>query len=151
MSHTQTHTHMYIYRTIVYLFTDSKSITSSIFLESASISLSGSSEVTVDCTVAADYPEASCVLVYRKYDNPMLTITDFPQSILPIKLNVDTPESYTFAVFGENGVNGIEEEPAFIVKFNIPTTVVQPLPSQSPSPGIYIMCNITQLRSAIVQ
>ena len=63
--------------------------------------------------------------------------------ILPIKLNVDTPESYTFAVFGENGVNEIEEEPAFIVKFNIPTTVVQPLPSQSPSPCIYIMCNIT--------
>ena len=57
--------------------------------------------------------------------------------ILPIKLNVDTPESYTFAIFGENGVNEIEEEPAFIVKFKIPTTAVQPLPSQSPSPGIY--------------
>ena len=128
--------HTYIELLFTCLITDSKP-TSSIFLESASISLSGSSEVTVNCKVANGYPEASCVLVYRKYDNPTLTVKDFPQSILPIKLNVDTPESYTFAIFGENGVNEIEEEPAFIVKFKTPFTGDQPLPSQSPLPGIH--------------
>ena len=117
----------------IIIVTDSKSITSSTFLESASISLSGSSEVTVDCKVANGYPEASCVLVYREYGNTMLTITDFPQSILPIKLNVDTPESYTFAIFGKN--SEIEEHPAYIVKLS---TVDQPLPSQPPSPGMLL-------------
>ena len=114
----------------IIIVTDSKSITTSTLLESASISLSGSSEVTVNCTVAADYPEASCVLVYRKYDNPLLTITDFSQSI---KLNVDKPENYTFAIFGKN--IEIEEHPAYIVKLS---TVEQPLPSQPPSPGMLL-------------
>ena len=117
--------------TIIYIATDSKSITSYTFLESASISLSGSSEVTVDCKVANDYPEASCVLVYREYDNTTLIVTELSQSILSITLNIDRPEIYTFAIFGRNGNSEIAEHPAFIVKFKTPSNMDQP-------PGKYI-------------
>ena len=104
--------------------TDSIPITSSIFLESASISLSGSSEVTVDCKVANGYPEASCVLVYRKYDNTTLIVTELSHSILSITLNIDRPEIYTFAIFGRNGNSEIAEHPVFIVKFKTPSNMV---------------------------
>ena len=115
-----------------YIVTDSKPITSSIFLESASISLSGSSEVTVDCKVANGYPEASCVLVYREYDNTTLIVTELSHSILSITLNIDRPEIYTFAIFGRNGNSEIAEHPAFIVKFKTPSNMDQP-------PGKYIL------------
>ena len=116
---------------LLYIATDSKSITTSIFLESASISLSGSSEVTVDCKVANGYPEASCVLVYREYDNTTLIVTELSHSILSITLNIDRPEIYTFAIFGRNGDSEIAEHPAFIVKFKTPSNMDQP-------PGKYI-------------
>ena len=117
-----------------YIVTDSKPITSSTFLESASISLSGSSEVTVDCKVANGYPEASCVLVYREYDNTTLTVRDYSQfSQFSMTLSVDKPENYTFAIFGKN--SEIEEHPAYIVKLS---TVDQPLPSQPQSPGMLL-------------
>ena len=118
---------------LLYIATDSKSITSSsIFLESASISLSGSSEVIVDCKVANGYPEASCVLVYREYDNATLIVTELAHSILSITLNIDRPEIYTFAIFGRNGNSEIAEHPAFIVKFKTPSNMDQP-------PGKYIL------------
>ena len=119
---------------LLYIATDSKPITSSTFLESASISLSGSSEVTVDCKVANGYPEASCVLVYREYGNTTLTVREYSQfSQLSITLSVDKPENYTFAIFGKN--SEIEKHPAYIVKLS---TVDQPLPSQPPSPGMLL-------------
>ena len=118
---------------LLYIATDSKPITSSsIFLESASISLSGSSEVTVNCKVANGYPEASCVLVYREYDNTTLIVTELSHSILSITLNIDRPEIYTFAIFGRNGDSEIAEHPAFIVKFKTPSNMDQP-------PGKYIL------------
>ena len=90
--------------------------------------------MTFNCKVANGYPEASCVLVYREYDNPLLTITDFSQSFpFPITLNIDKPENYTFAIFGKN--SEIEEHPAYILKLS---NVDQPLPSQPPSPGMLL-------------
>ena len=87
--------------------------------------------MTVDCKVAADYPEASCVLVYREYDNTTLIVTELSHSILSITLNIDRPEIYTFAIFGRNGNSEIAEHPAFIVKFKTPSNMDQP-------PGKYI-------------
>ena len=91
-------------------------------VKKASISRNGS-EVTVDCAVAAGYPEASCVLVYREYGNSTLTVRDFPLlPVFSIKLPVNTPDNYTFAIFGKNGDSEIEEKPAFIVKFKTPSS-----------------------------
>ena len=90
--------------------------------------------MTVDCKVANGYPEASCVLVYREYDNTTLTVREYSQfSQFSMTLSVDKPENYTFAIFGKNGE--IEEHPAYIVKSS---TVDQPLPSQPPSPGMLL-------------
>ena len=90
----------------------------------------------VNCAVANGYPEASCVLVYREYDNTTLTVREYSQfSQLSITLSVDKPESYTFAIFGKNGDSEIEEHPAYIVKLS----TVQP-----PSPGM-LLCNSTRL------
>ena len=123
------------------LFTDPKSITASTFLKRASISHDGS-EVTVDCAVAAGYPEASCVLVYREYGNSTLTVIEFPiksfQPLFPVTVPVIPPENYTFAIFGKNGVE-MEEEPAFFVKFKKSSTVDQP----QPPPGQHISLRIT--------
>ena len=98
--------------------------------------------MTVNCKVANGYPEASCVLVYREYDNTTLTVREYSQfSQLSMTLSVDKPENYTFAIFGKNGDSEIEEHPAYIVKLS---TVDQPLPSQPPSPGM-LLCNSTRL------
>ena len=128
---------------VIVLLSDLKSIANSKFLKRASISHDGS-EVTVDCAVAAGYPEASCVLVYREYDNPTLTVAEFPLSLLPITLNINRPEDYTFSIFGKNGVTEIEEKPASIVKFS---PVSQP--SLSPSPGM-CMCLCVQWPSLLL-
>ena len=87
--------------------------------------------MTADCAFAAGYPEASCVLVYREYRNSTLTVIELPIKsfqLFPVPLPVITPENYTFAIFGKNGVE-MEEEPAFIVKFMKSSTVDQPQPS----------------------
>ena len=122
----------------LYLHADSQSISTSMFLERVGIHRNGS-EVTVDCAVSNDYPDASCVLVYRESDNPTLTVRDFPNlAIFSITLHVDRPESYTFAVFGRNGASEMESEPAFIVKFEASSSVDQLEPSSRillPSPG----------------
>ena len=92
--------------------------------------------MTVDCKVAAGYPEALCVLVYREYGNTTLTVREYSQfSQFSMTLSVDKPENYTFAIFGKNGDSEIEEHPAYIVKLS---TVDQPLPSQPPSPGMLL-------------
>ena len=129
------------------MYTGPKSITSaSSFLKRASISRNRS-EVTVNCEVAAGYPEASCVLVYREYSNSTLIVIEFPiksfqlLDLFPVPLPVITPENYTFAIFGKNGVE-MEEEPAFIVKFKKSSTP-QPSPGQLISLGITIDNNLT--------
>ena len=79
--------------------------------------------MTVDCAVTDGYPEASCVLVYREYHNLTLTVKDYFQlSDFSTKLTVNNPWNYTFAIFGKNGDSEIEEKPAFIVKFKMPSS-----------------------------
>ena len=75
------------------------------------------SEVTVICELTDDYPEASCVLVYREYNGPYLTVEEYNRSTeFPVTISVDNTERYTFAVFGKNGVDGIEPDPVVLLK-----------------------------------
>ena len=97
------------------MFVDAKdSLKPSLYLRHASISLSGSSTIEIDCEFSETYPQASCVLVYREYDGPLLTVVEFSQLVLPVSITVDSPENYTFAVFGKDGA--LMDEKPFIGK-----------------------------------
>ena len=66
----------------------------------------------VKCQFAEGYPEASCVLVYREYNNHSLTVIEYSQSTeFPITISIDKSGQYTFAVFGKNGIEEIDQEP----------------------------------------
>ena len=86
----------------------------STFLKTAQLSISGSS-VTISCEFADEYPDTSCVLVYRKYDNLILLSNE--STICPFTIFIDdiNLENYTFAVFGKNNKN-IEKEPVILSK-----------------------------------
>ena len=122
--------------------TASKPATISKFLTRAELSISGS-EVTIRCEFTDDYPEASCVLVCREYNDPYLTVEEYSRSTeFPVTISVDNTERYTFAVFGKNKVDEIEAEPVIKwkimnhVKYIRPSTSPAPLPpSPSPSPS----------------
>ena len=75
------------------------------------------SEVTITCEFTDDYPEASCVLVYREYNDPYLTVEEYDRSTeFPVTIFVSSGQPYTFAVFGKNRMNGIEAEPVITLK-----------------------------------
>ena len=95
---------------------DSRPTFISKFLPRAELSVNRS-EVTIRCEFTDDYPEASCVLVYREYNDPYLTVEEYNRSTeFPVTISVDNTERYTFAVFGRNGVDGIEVEPVIKLK-----------------------------------
>ena len=102
-----------------FLFTDADSVKPSIYLKGASISRRGST-VVIDCEFSEVYPEASCVLVYREYGSPLLTVVDIPQLFdFPVSITVDSsPENYTFALFWKNGAMSLDEEPLVYTKFS---------------------------------
>ena len=88
----------------------------STFLKSAKISKIGS-EVTITCEFADGYHEASCVLIYREYNEPNLTVKVFNNSFheFPATISVDDPDKFTFSLFGRNGEE-IEREPVIRIK-----------------------------------
>ncbi|CAI8006816.1 hypothetical protein GBAR_LOCUS4917 [Geodia barretti] len=98
---------------------DADSVKPSIYLKGASISRRGST-VVIDCEFSEVYPEASCVLVYREYGSPLLTVVDIPQLFdFPVSITVDSsPENYTFALFWKNGAMSLDEEPLVYTKFS---------------------------------
>ena len=103
----------------MHLFTDSIDADQkqSQILSNASVSLSGS-DIVVDCEFSEDNPQFSCVLVYREYNSPLLTVADIPQLFnFPVSITVSDPENYTFALFGKDSELGMEEEPVVSVKF----------------------------------
>ena len=111
--------------------TDLNSNLSSNYLTRVVLSISGS-EVNVTCEFEDDYPEASCVLVYREYNDPYLTVEEYDRSTeFPVTISVDNTERYTFAVFGKNGTDGIEVEPVITMKNEDHVIYPPPLP---PSP-----------------
>ena len=96
-------------------------------LSNASITLSDSG-IAVDCEFAEDNLQSSCVLVYREYDSPLLTVVDLPQLIeFPVSITVSDPENYTFALFGRDSQLGMEEEPVACVKFTLAVSGEIPL------------------------
>ena len=96
------------------LITGTNSTEDSKFLTRAELSISGS-EVTIRCEFTDAYPEASCVLVYREYNDPYLTVEEYDRSTeFPVTISVDNPERYTFAVFGKSGTGGIDVNPVVV-------------------------------------
>ena len=88
-------------------------------LKSGNISRSGPT-VVIDCQFSEVSPQgASCVLVYREYGTPLLTVIDMPHLLhFPVSLAVDSPENYTFALFGKHPVTGMEEQPIITLKLS---------------------------------
>ena len=120
-----------------YNITDSNSTSTSKFLTRAELSVIGS-DVTIRCEFTDD--EASCVLVYREYNDPYLTVEEYDRSTeFPVTISVDNTERYTFAVFGKNGVDGIDVEPVIKLKIMSHVKYISPPPpessSSSPSPS----------------
>ena len=73
----------------------------------------------IDCEFSEVYPEASCVLVYREYDSPLMTVVELSQHInFPVSITVDSSENYTFALFGMNGATNLDKEPLVYTKFS---------------------------------
>ena len=61
------------------------------------------------------------MLIYRQYGSAVLKVVDIPQLFdFPVSITVDSPENYTFALFGKDDGTGIDEEPLFYAKFNDP-------------------------------
>ena len=85
--------------------------TTSEFIKDASISISGST-VEITCELSEDYPESSCVLVYREYGNTTLVVVEYTRNRPSDNIVLDNPDSnYTFAIFGKNGNAGIDPIP----------------------------------------
>ena len=108
-------------------FTDNATEKTSPLLKSANISQSDST-IIVDCQFTETHPKASCVLVYREYDSPLLTVIDIPQFLdFPVSLTVEYPENYTFTLFGKDSMLGMDKEPVVCIKFRLPVTGELPL------------------------
>ena len=108
--------------------TGPKLVQTSTILKNASISRSGPTTIEIDCGFSEAYPQASCVLVYRQYDSSLLTVVELPRLFdFPVSITVDSPDNYTFALFGKDGGTGIEEEPVFYAKCKSNTFFCIPL------------------------
>ena len=85
------------------------------FLKRAELSRRAS-EITIRCEFADEYPEASCILVYRKYNDSYLTVNNYAHStVFPVTISVEDSENYTFAVFGKSN-NKTENDPVILLK-----------------------------------
>ena len=96
----------------------------SIFLKKAELSKSGTI-VTIRCVFADDYPEASCVLIYRKYNETLLTVVEYSHTTsFPVSETVECSDSErcTFSLFGKNGGDGIDREPVIRINEDISMT-----------------------------
>ena len=71
---------------------------------------SNESAINVTCEFTDEHPKASCVLVYKEYNKPNLTVIEYEKSTkFPVPISVDNPRKYTFAVFGKT--DRIQAEP----------------------------------------
>ena len=92
------------------------------FLKEAELSNNGT-KVTIRCVFADDYPEASCVLIYRKYNETPLTVVEYNHTTsFPVSETVECSDSErcTYSLFGKNGDDGIDREP--VIRINGDTT-----------------------------
>lgn len=87
-------------------------------LKRANITHRGST-IFIECEFTEKYPQASCVLVYREYDNALLTVVEFPHVLdFPVSVTVDDSHNYTFALFGKDEKTGIERDPVTIFMYS---------------------------------
>ncbi|CAI8007193.1 hypothetical protein GBAR_LOCUS5098 [Geodia barretti] len=94
-------------------------VKSSQLLKDADITSELGSTTVIDCEFSEVYPEASCVLVYREYGSPLLTVVELSQLInFPVSITVDNPENYTYALFGKDSTTGTEEEPVICIRLH---------------------------------
>ena len=118
---------------VIHNTTDSRPTNIFTFLKAADLSINGSS-ITIRCEFSDEYREASCVLVYRRYNDPYLTVKEYDSSTeFPITIPVNDTEKYTFAVFGKNGVDGIEAEPVIKLMYP-PSSMILPMTSPMTPP-----------------
>ena len=69
--------------------------------------------MNIDCAFTEKCALASCILIYREYDNASLTVIDYnTNTVFPVNVGVDQPENFTFALFGKNCEGTMEERPA---------------------------------------
>ncbi|CAI8008282.1 hypothetical protein GBAR_LOCUS5680 [Geodia barretti] len=55
----------------------------------------------------------------KSMGRPLLTVVDMPHLLhFPVSLAVDSPENYTFALFGKHPVTGMEEQPLLTLKLS---------------------------------
>ena len=74
----------------------------SMFLKNAVITQKDT-EVQITCEFSEDYPESSCVLIYRGYNDAVLTVIEYPHTTtFPVSFSVDRSKQITFSVFGKN-------------------------------------------------
>ena len=99
----------------------------------------------IDCTFAAVYLEASCVLVYREYDNPILNVRTYykQNTSFPVSITIDNPEGkiYTFAIFGRDGSTNIDRIPLTSTRVEFETTetttsMIVPTPTETVTHGM---------------
>ena len=85
------------------------------FLKRAELSRRASG-INITCEFADEYPEASCILVYKKYNDSYLTVKNYVHStVFPVTISVEDSENYTFAVFGKSN-NKTENGPVILLK-----------------------------------
>ena len=74
-----------------------------------------------------DIEGASCLLVYREYNNTLLIVKEYPQNTeFPVTVIVDNPEDYVFAIFGKKD-SDVDKSPRM--------TVLAPHISHKPTSG----------------
>ena len=108
---------------IIFSAVNSNTVTTSKLIKGASISISGST-VQITCELSEDYPESSCVLVYREYGNTTLVVEEYTHNNKPPdNITLDNPKSnYTLAIFVKNGNAGIGQSPVITERYVAPTT-----------------------------
>ena len=124
------------------IYAGSNSTTISTFLKRAELYRRGS-QVTLRCEFADEYPEASCVLIYRHYNNLRLTVKEYRHSTeFPVTVFFNDLETYTFAVFGKND-NKIEKEPVILLKNE--ERVSYPPPQTCKNQQIALLVNVSSV------
>ena len=118
---------------MVLCITGSPTCKPSMFLKNVSISQE-ETEVQITCEFSKDYPESSCVIIYRGYNDGILTVIEYPYTTnFPVSVTVDRSELITFSVFGKNKKQ-IDKLPCTVKLIMVTAVVPKPIPTVAPKP-----------------
>ena len=72
----------------------------------------------VTCEFSEDYPESSCLLVYREYGKTTLVVEQYGRNDeFPVTISISKADSYyTFGVFGKNAET-IDSKPVTLYQY----------------------------------